>query len=95
MYTIKLNTDRLTNEERETHLNYDPIEKIWTMTSSVPKHFRKALKQGWIPVRQYVYEDDTVCEMVLTAPERAVTIRSTEKKKLSDKQLAALNTDEE
>ena len=90
-----IGANRLTNEERETHIYYDAISKRWTMDSSIPKHFRKALKQGWTPIRQYVYEDGTICEMILTAPERAVTIRSTEKKKLSPKQLATLNTDEE
>ena len=85
METIKIN-GRLTNEERETLLNFDSIEKTWTMDSMVPKHFRKALKQGWTPIKQFVYDDGTVCGMILTAPERAVTIRTTEKKKLSEKQ---------
>ena len=86
MKTIKVNS-RLTPEERETQLNYDSIDKVWVMDSTVPKHFRKALKQGWTPITQYVYEDGTVCGMVLTAAERAVTIRSTVKKEMSEKQL--------
>jgi hypothetical protein len=63
---------------------------MWIMDSTVPKYFRKALKQGWTPVRQYVYDDDTVCGMVLTAPERSVTIRNTAKKQMSDKQMGNL-----
>jgi hypothetical protein len=63
---------------------------MWIMDSTVPKYFRKALKQGWTPVRQYVYDDGTVCAMVLTAPERSVTIRSTAKKQMSDKQMGNL-----
>ena len=94
METIKL-SGKLTNEERETILVYDGIDKVWTMDSSVPKHFRKAIKQGWTPIRQFVYDDGTVCGMVLTAPERAVTIRSVEKKKVSEKQLTNLNKDTE
>ena len=90
METIKV-SGRLTNEERETLLNFDSIKKIWVMDSTVPKHFRKALKQGWTPIRQFVYDDGMVCGMVLTAPERSVTIRSVEKKKLSEKQLESLN----
>ena len=90
MKTIKM-SGRLTNEERETLLNFDSIKKIWVMDSTVPKHFRKALKQGWTPIRQFVYDDGMVCGMVLTAPERSVTIRSVEKKKLSEKQLESLN----
>lgn len=95
METIKLCGNKLTNEERETLLNYDSVERVWVMDSFVPKHFRKALKQGWSPVREYIYDDGTVCGMMLTAPERSVTIRSVEKKRLSEKQLAALNADDE
>ena len=94
METIKLYGNRLTSEERETLLNYDSIEKVWIMDTTVPKHFRKAIKQGWTPIKQYVYEDDTICGMILTAPERAITIRGVEKKKLSDKQLKNLNSED-
>lgn len=90
MKTIKVN-GKLSPEEKETHLNYDVIDKMWVMDSTVPKHFRKALKQGWNPVTQYVYEDGTVCGMVLTAAERAITIRSTIKKEMSEEQLENLN----
>lgn len=81
---------KLTPEERETQLNYDSIDKMWVMDSTVPKHFRKALKQGWTPIQQYIYEDGTVCGMVLTASERAITIRNTTKKQMSEKQLGNL-----
>lgn len=94
METVKLN-ERLINEERETHLNYDLVDKRWIMDSFIPKHFRKALKQGWTPIKQYVYDDDMVCGMVLIAPERAVTIRNVDKKKLSDKQLENLSIEDE
>ena len=93
METIKINV-KLTAEERETLLNYDSINKEWIMDSTVPKHFRKAVKQGWTPIRQYVYDDDTVYGMVLKAPERAVTIRNVEKKKMSEKQLKNLSDEE-
>lgn len=95
METIKMCGSRLINEERETLLNYDSIEKVWIMDSYVPKHFRKAIKQGWTPIKQYVYEDGTVFGMCLTGPERAVTIRNVDKKKLSEGQLKNLNTDDE
>lgn len=90
METIKL-YNKLTLEERETLLNYDPIDDKWIMDSNIPKHFRKALRQGWTPIRQYVYEDGTVCAMWLSAPDRAVTIRNINKKKLSEKQLGNLS----
>ena len=87
--------EKLSAEERETILNFDSIDKIWTMETTVPKHFRKALKQGWTPIRQYVYEDGTVCGMELTASERAITIRNTTKKQMSEKQLGNLIGDDE
>lgn len=90
METIKV-YERISAEERETVLAYDNITKEWIMDSSVPKHFRKAVKQGWMPTKQYIYEDGTVCAMTLSAPERAITIRNTEKKQMSEKQLNNLS----
>lgn len=94
MEIIKVTT-RLSAEEKETILNYDNIDKVWLMDSTVPKHFNRALKQGWTPTAKYVYEDGTVCGMALMAPARAITIRNTEKKKMSDKQLENLLGDED
>ena len=94
MKTIKVKS-RLSLEERETHVNYDSVEKKWIMDSMIPKHFRKAIKQGWVPMTQYVYEDGTVCGMVLTGPERAITIRNVEPKKMSEKQLGNLLQDDD
>ena len=94
MEIIKVTT-RLSAEERETILNYDNVDKVWLMDSTVPKHFNRALKQGWTPTAQYIYEDGTVCGMALTAPARAITIRNTEKKKMSDRQLENLHSDED
>lgn len=94
MEIIKVYSE-LTKEERETLLHYDYIEKSWTMDSTVPKHFRKALRQGWTPTKKYVYEDGSVCGMVLTAPERSITIRNTEKKQMSDKQMTNLLGDDD
>ena len=94
MEIIKVTT-RLSSEERETILNYDNVEKMWLMDSTIPKHFNRALKQGWTPTAKYIYEDGTVCGMALTAPARAITIRNTEKKKMSDKQLENLSGDDD
>lgn len=90
MEIIKVNT-KLSVDERETTLNYDSVNKMWTLDSTVYKHYNKALKQGWTPIRQYIYDDGTVCGMVLTAPERAITIRSTVKKQMSEDQLTNLS----
>lgn len=95
METIKVTT-RLSAEERETVLVYDNIDKVWRMDSTVPKHFNKAKKQGWQQTAEFVYEDGTVCGGAFTAPARAITIRSTEKKQMSEKQMGnLLSSDEE
>lgn len=94
MDTIKLSC-KLSTDEREVHLSYDPETKMWIMDTTVPKFFRKALKQGWTPLKQYVYEDGTVCGMVLIAPEKSVTIRNTTKKQMSDSQMENLWSDDD
>ena len=94
METIKLAT-RLTAEERETVLVYDNIEKKWIMDSTVPKHFNKAKKQGWVQTAEMSYEDGTVCGGVFEAPARAITIRSAEKKQMSENQMRNLHSDDE
>ena len=93
--TIKM-TGKLFTEERETIIVYDGSTKMWTMDTTIPKHFRKALKQGWTPKTQYAYEDGTVCAMVLTAPEKAITIRNPNKTRvMSDKQMNNLHRHDE
>ena len=94
MKTIKLNS-RLILEERETVIIYDSLDKVWRMDSTVMKHVNKAKKQGWTQTAEYVYEDGTVCGGVFEAPSRAVTIRSTKKKQMSEKQMSNLLDDEE
>lgn len=95
METIKITGTRLLNEEREIHLYLDPIDRVWVLDAFMPKYFRKAIKQGWTPIREYIYEDGTVCGMSFTAPERSVSIRNVNKKKLSEKQLGNLNSNDE
>ena len=94
MEIIKLTT-RLSTEERETVLVYDNIDKVWRMDTTIPKHLNKAKKQGWVQTTEFVYEDGTVCGGVFEAPARAITIRSPEKKQMSEKQLKNLHNDEE
>jgi hypothetical protein len=94
MKIVKMN-GRLTAEEKETILNYSYIDKKWYMHSFLQKHFNRALKQGWTPLVKYEYEDGTAAGYEFEGPDRAITIRNTEKKKMSDKQLANLFNDEE
>lgn len=89
----KLRT-RLTNDEKETLLNYDYVNKQWTMDSTVSTHYNKALKQGWTPIEKYEYEDGSAAGYKLVAPGRAVTIRSVDKKQMSSKQMDNLHSDD-
>lgn len=90
METIKVTT-RLSVEERETVLVYDNVDKVWRMDSTIPKHFNKAKKQGWAQTAEFIYEDGSVCGGAFEAPARAITIRSSEKKQMSEKQLNNLS----
>lgn len=90
MEIIKVHT-RPTLAEKETVLSYNSEDKNWEMYSFVSKHYNKGLKQGWTPIRRYEYDDGTIAGYVLTAPSRAVTIRSVEPRKMSKKQLNNLN----
>lgn len=94
METIKF-TSRLSAEERETVLVYDNVDKVWRMDSTVSKHFNKAKKQQWTQTAEFVYEDGSVCGGAFEAPARAITIRSTEKKQMSEKQLNNLHDNED
>lgn len=89
MEIVKI-SGRLTQEEKETQLNYDPVDKVWRMYSMGSKWYNKALKGGWEPVKQYMYEDGTIAGYELAAPGRCITIRSTEKKKMSEQQMGNL-----
>lgn len=94
MEKIKVNT-RLSAEERETVLVYDNVDKKWLMDSTVPKHYNKAKKQGWVQTAEYIYEDGVVCGGAFTAPARAITIRNAEKKQMSEAQMGNLLGDED
>jgi hypothetical protein len=91
METIKITGNKLTNEERELYLYLDPIERVWTLDAFLPKYFNKAIKQGWTPIREYIYEDGTICGMSFKAPERCITFRNIDKRKVSENQLKNLN----
>lgn len=94
MEIIKVTT-RLSAEERETVLVYDNVDKVWHMDSTVSTHFNKAKRQGWTQTAEYVYEDGQVCGGAFEAPARAITIRNTEKKQMSEKQMSNLFGDDE
>jgi hypothetical protein len=95
MKTIKV-TGKLTNEERETVIVYDNIDKKWVMDTTISKHCNKAKRQGWTQIMEYVYEDGTVCGGVFEASAMAITIRNPNKKRvMSDKQMQNLHKQDE
>lgn len=94
METIKV-TNRLSTEEKETVLVYDNTTKMWIMDTTILAHYNKAKKQGWNQSAEFVYEDGDVCGGVFEAPARAITIRNTEKKQLSDKQMQNLHANDD
>ncbi len=89
MEIVKFNT-KLTTEERETLLLYSAIDKKWFADTTIPKHYNRFVKQGWEVKKQFVYADGSIAGGQLEAPERAITIRNAEKKKMTDKQLGNL-----
>lgn len=84
---------RLTIDEKETLLQYDATDKKWIIDTTVLKHYNKAKRQGWKQLVEYVYDDNSVCGGVFEAPDYAVTIRSTSKKQMSDRQMSNLGGD--
>lgn len=94
MEIIKINS-KLSNDEKEVVLLFDYTLKCWIMDTTVIKFYNKAKKQGWMQLKEYVYSDGVVCGGVFKAPERAITIRSTDKKQMSEKQLENLHSEEE
>ena len=89
MKIIKIPT-KLTSEEKETALNYDYIDKKWTMHSTISTHYNKDLKQGCKPITKYEYEDGTIAGYYLEAPGYSITIRSVEQRQMTEKQMQNL-----
>lgn len=95
METIKIN-GKLTNEERETVLVYDNIDKRWYVDTTLAKHVNKFKKQGWTQTAEYVYEDGSACGGAFEGAEKAITIRNPNKKRvMSDEQMKNLHRHDE
>ena len=90
MEIIKV-TSKLSNEERETVLVYDNVDRKWRVDTMLLKHVNKFKKQGWKQIVEYVYEDGSVCGGVFEGGERAITFRNPNKKRvMSEKQMKNL-----
>lgn len=79
---------RLSVDERETHFWIDGAndDKV-VMDTTIMKDFNKAKKQGWTQIAEYLYSDGSVCGGCFEAPRRAISIRSTNKRVVTEKQL--------
>ena len=95
METIKVNT-RLSTEERESVLVYDYIDKVWYAETVIPKHFNKWKKQGWNQTAEYIYDDGTVCGGAFVVPEKAISFRNPNiKRVMSEEQMKNLHRRDE
>lgn len=81
METIEVTT-KLSNDERETVIVYDNIDKKWRADTTLPKHVNRFKKQGWTQTAEYVYEDGSVCGGAFEGSEKAITIRNPNKKRV-------------
>ena len=90
METIKVTT-YLSTEERETVMVYDYVDKVWHAETVIPKHLNKWKKKGWNQIAEYVYDDGSVCGGVFVVPEKAISFRDPNKKRvMSEKQMKNL-----
>ena len=81
---------KYSREERETHIWYDPENKTWNMESNIDKHFNRAVKQGWNIDKKFINDKGLTVSMLLSAPENAITIKSPQKRKISEEHKAKL-----
>lgn len=81
MEIIKLNS-KLTNEEKETVIVYDNVNKRWYADTTLTKHMNRFKKQDWTQTAEYVYEDGSVCGGVFEGSAKAITIRNPNKKRV-------------
>lgn len=79
---IKTISSNILNEEKETLLRYDYIEKCWYVDTSVPSHITKFKKQGWEIVSQTVNEQGVIqaVEFKCNNPS-SISINKAEKRK--------------
>lgn len=91
MEIIKVTT-KLSNDERETVIVYDNIDKKWYADTTLSKHVNRFKKQGWTQTTEYIYEDGTICGGAFEGSEKAITIRNPNKKRvMSEKQMGNLH----
>lgn len=83
----------ITPEERETIITYSEIDKKWTVDTTIPRHYRKFLKQGWAQTSITTDSNGSFIAAEFENGEKAISIRnisSATKRTLSDEHLAKL-----
>ena len=83
-------TERLSKDEHECLLSYSEVDNKWCADVSVAKLRTKFVKKGWTETSQTVLEDGTWQASTFEAPYHAVSIRSPEKRELSEEQKQAI-----
>ena len=77
----------ISQEERETLLRYDYLDKCWYVETSVPTHITKFKKQGWEIVSQTVNHLGNVPVVEFKCDNTSsIIIGKAEKKKLTEEQ---------
>lgn len=67
---------KFSQEEMETHISFDLVDRKWNAWSSIKKDIAKMKRQGWELIKTDHYNDGTVCSCTFEAPENALTFRS-------------------
>ena len=67
---------KLSQQEMETHISYDLVDKVWVAWSTYKRDITKFKKQGWKLIKTEYYADGTVYSSRFEAPENAISIRA-------------------
>jgi len=70
------NECRLKNDEMETHISFDLVDRTWKAWTTIKKDIAKLKRQGWTLVKTEYYADGSVYSSSFEAPENALTFRS-------------------
>jgi len=76
---------KLKNEEMESHLSFDLVDRKWNCWSTIKKDIAKMKRQNWTLVKTEYYSDGTVYSSTFEAPENAITFRKVESDKPEEK----------
>lgn len=55
---------KLTKEEWETHISIDAVDGIAVIDASIPKDITKLKKLGYPVIRENLYEDGSICNVI-------------------------------